>query len=99
MFFYKWQSAFRFLYIVFLVDDFTTLGRTQLDIDAFHKHMLSKYEITTNTDGAFLGTRCSRQDDGSMVFTKPHQLQNIFDKWLTPDMQQKVPPKEPMSNM
>ena len=96
-FFYKWTSTTSYLYLVFHVDDFTAMGRGQSDIDEFHKHMLTKYEVTTNKDGIFLGTRCTRLPDGSMVFTKPHQLQNIFDKWLTEDMKKSTLPGEPMS--
>ena len=94
--FVKWVSLFSFIYIVFHVDDFAALGSTDGMIDEFGEHLRSKYEITPNTDGVFLGTRCSRQPDGSMIFTKPHQLEAIFDKW-TPDGSTIELPKEPMA--
>ena len=81
---------------MFHVDDFTTLGTGQGNIDAFGKHLKGKYEITTNTDGTFLGIRCTRRADGSMIYTKPYQLESIFDKWLL-EGHAGPPPREPMS--
>jgi len=43
--------------------------------------------MTSNTDGMFLGIQMERYSDENnlqvaYIFRKPHQLQNIFDKYL-----------------
>ena len=51
-------------------------------IEEFHQHMNQKYDMTTNLDGVFLGILQTRMPNGDCVFTRPYQLQSIFDKWL-----------------
>ena len=58
-------------------------------LDEFQLHMESKYEITSNDDEMFLGVQMERYvDEVSLpqqvkyIFRKPHQMQNIFDKYL-----------------
>ena len=80
--FIKWVSIWSFIYIIFHVDDFKASATDQTIIDEFGDHLKKKYEVTTTKDGMFLGIRIEPQVDGSSVFTKPHQLQAIFDKFL-----------------
>lgn len=53
--FYKRESATRYIYLVFHVDDFIVSGTSEDIIDEFHTHMALKYEITANQNGVFLG--------------------------------------------
>jgi hypothetical protein len=80
--FYKWISALLYIYIMFHVDDFDTAGTDDDIIDEFETHMKTKYEITSNTDGVFLGVEITPHGLHHNIFRKPAQLQNIFDKYL-----------------
>ena len=93
--FYKWISVLLYIYIMFHVDDFDTAGTDEAIIDEFEAHMKSKYEITSNTDGVFLGVEITPHGLHHNIFRKPAQLQNIFDKYLShgPFL---PPPKGPM---
>jgi len=94
--FVKWKSATTYIYIVLHVDDFTGCATHQKLLDELAQHLRDKYnEVTTNTDGMFLGILCERQIDGYMVFTKPFQLLKIFEKYL-PDGPIYAIPKDPM---
>ena len=84
--FYKGVNSSQFLYLLFRVDDFQALCTTQGLIDEFHAHMEKKYEVTTNVDGLFLGVRITKQD-GCYLFSKPHQLRSLFDKWSSNGME------------
>lgn len=93
--FYKWISPFQYIYLVFHVDDFNACASSEAMISEFQSYLSSKYVVTSNDDGVFLGIRCSRQLDNSMLYTKPHQLQSIFEKYL-PNGPNYTIPKEPM---
>ena len=51
--FYKWVSAVSFIIIVFHVDDFSVNSSDEQLLNEFEQHMLSKYEVTSNTYGVF----------------------------------------------
>jgi len=92
--FYKWDSDNAYIYLIFHVNDFIGSGSTERMLDEFYEHMTRKYEITSNTDGIFLGIQMERFGDGSF-FRKPHQLQNIFDKYLPKGPTMSLP-RDPM---
>ena len=94
--FFKWVSTDCFIYIIFHVDDFCANGTSEEIIDEFHRHLEQKYTVTSNKDGVFLGTYISPSIDGSTVFSKPLQLQHLFEKYL-PDGPVMEIPKVPMS--
>ena len=81
-FFIKWVNSSQYIYLVVHVDDFTVFGSNQEMIEEFHQHMNQKYDVTTNLDGVFLGILQTRMPNGDCVFTRPYQLQSIFDRWL-----------------
>ena len=58
----------------------------------------SKYLVTENNYGVYLGSRITMQPDGSSVFTKLHQLANIFEKQL-PDGLICLIPEEPITDI
>ena len=67
-------------------------------IDEFGDYLRTKYQtVTTTKDGLFLGIRMEAQSDCSCIFTKPHQLQAIFDKYI-PDGPTMSIPRDPMSD-
>ena len=81
--FYKLEKNGAFVYLIFHVDDFIGSGSSERMLDDFHAYMSTKYEITSNTDGIFLGIQMEQYKDGSAyIFRKPYQLQNIFDKYM-----------------
>ena len=80
--FYKWISILVYIYIMFHVDDFDTAGTDEGIIDEFEAHMKKKYDITSNTDGVFLGVEITPHGPHHSIFRKPSRLQNIFDKYL-----------------
>ena len=53
--FYKWISLLIYIYIMFHVDDLDAAGTSEEILDEFEGHMKTKYEVTSNTDGVFLG--------------------------------------------
>ena len=96
-FFVKWVSVCSFIYIIFHVDDFKVSATHQHMIDEFGDYLRTKYQtVTTTKDGLFLGIRMEAQSDRSCIFTKPHQLQAIFDKYI-PDGPTMSIPQDPMS--
>jgi hypothetical protein len=95
--FYKWTSMFTFIYIVFHVDDFNAAATTKDELDSFQKFLSTKYEITSNEKGVFLGILRTELPDGSVLFTKPFILQKLFDKYL-PNGPTISVPSTPMSN-
>ena len=96
--FFKWISTWRFIYLVFHVDDFNANGTSEDIIDEFHQHLAKKYTVTSNRDGVFLGTHLSSMPDGSCVFRKPLQLQHLFEMYM-PDGPIMSIPSDPMSNV
>jgi hypothetical protein len=94
--FYKRESATRYIYLVFHVDDFIVSGTSESIIDEFHKHMALKYEITSNQNGVFLGILMQHLGNDAYLMTKPSQLGNIFDKYLPTGATTASAPKEPM---
>lgn len=94
--FYKRESDESYVYLIFHVDDFIGSGSSERMLNEFHVHMTKKYEITSNTDGMFLGIQMERFEDGSAyMFRKPHQLQNIFDKYMPTGPSMSLP-RDPM---
>jgi len=61
-------------------------------MDALEAYLRTKYEVTENMDGVYLGTRCIEHDDKSQVFTKPYILQGLFDKYLPDGPKRSIPP-------
>jgi hypothetical protein len=53
--FYKWKSISSFIYIIFHVDDFNAAANNEQDLDIFAAHLSSKYTVTSNENGIFLG--------------------------------------------
>lgn len=95
--FVKWTSPTTYIYIVLHVDDFTGSATSQKLLDDLEEYLKAKYtEVTTNTDGMFLGIFCEKQADSSMKFTKPFQLLKIFEKHLPEGMTGPFP-KDPMT--
>lgn len=95
-FFIKWVDAKHFIYLIVHVDDFTVFASDQSIIDEFHRHLQSKYEVTTNVDGVFLGIRCTKMANGDCIFTRPYMLQSIFERWLPNGLDGHRVPGEPM---
>ena len=97
--FYKRESDSSYVYLVFHVDDFIGNGTSERILDEFYAHMATKYEVTSNIDGLFLGIQMERYGDGSQgvayIFRKPYQLQNIFDKYLPKGPTMSLP-RDPM---
>ena len=54
-----------------------------------------KYEVTSNTDGVFLGVALQRYGRDATIFRRPVMLQNIFDMYL-PHGPSRSPPRGPM---
>ena len=82
---YKWISIWNFIYLLFHVDDFKACGTSEDIINDFQCHLESKYQVTSNTNGVYLGIHMTPLADssGSYCFTKPTQLQHLFDTYLT----------------
>ena len=93
--FFKWVSPLCFIYVLFHVDDFITMSTSNAIIDEFEVHLKSKYEVTSNSDGLFLGIEILRHGSNAFIYRKPVQLQTIFDKYL-PNGPTIPPPKGPM---
>ena len=94
--FYKKESDMSYSYLVFHVDDFIGSATSERMLDEFKSHMATKYEVTFNTDGIFLGIQMECCKDGSAyAFRKPYQLQNIFDKYMPSGPVMSLP-KDPM---
>ena len=94
-FFYKRESMFSYVYFKFHVDDFLVSATKDSQLDAFYTHMDTKYELTSNDDGVFLGIHMERFNDDSYIFRKPNQLQAIFDTYL-PILPTVHLPRDPM---
>jgi hypothetical protein len=94
--FYKRESDTSYIYLVFHVDDFIVSGTSERIIDDYHAHMERKYDITSNVDGLFLGIHMEKMGTDAYILRKPHQLQNIFDKFLPNGPTTTSTPKEPM---
>jgi len=82
------------------VDDFIGNATSERLLDEFNTHMDKKYEVTSNADGIFLGIQMERHTtvgnpEIAYIFRKPHQLQNIFDKYL-PEGPTMSLPRDPM---
>ena len=72
--FYKWDSILSYVYVLFHVDDFILSATNEGMLDEFQTHMSTKYEMTANDDGIFLGVHMCPNGDGSYIFRKPGQL-------------------------
>ena len=96
--FIKWESFSVFTFVLEHVDDFNVNGTSEKELDAFGTYLRTKYPVTENNDGVYLGSRITLQPDGSSVFTKPHQLANIFEKYL-PDGPIYLIPEEPITDI
>ena len=94
--FYKWVSCYEYIYIVFHVDDFIVNGSSERMIDDYQAHMATKYEITANDDGVFLGIHIQKFGDDGYLLQKPSHMQNIFDKYLPNGPTVPSAPKEPI---
>lgn len=90
--FIKWTSATSFIFIGLHVDDFNANATSKQELDHLGAYLRTKYEVTQNCDGIYLGTRCTEQPDGSQVFTKPFMLQALFDKFLPEGPIRSLPP-------
>lgn len=88
--FFKWTSIWSSTILIFHVDDFNVNATSEQLLDDFRSHMQQKYEVTSNTDGVFLGIHLCKCDDGSIIFRRPTQLQSIFDKHIQSGVQQPV---------
>ncbi len=64
------------------MDDFRASGTSDNIINEFQAHMETKYEVTSNKDGVFLGIHASEFEHNCTVFRRPAQLQNCFDKYI-----------------
>jgi hypothetical protein len=95
-FFVKWVNESQYIYLIVHVDDFTAFASDQHIIDEFHRHLQSKYEVTTNVDGVFLGIRRTKMENGDCIFSRPYMLQSIFDRWLPSGLDGHRVPGEPM---
>jgi hypothetical protein len=98
--FYKRESWWMYTYLVFHVDDFIGSATSEVLLDEFRRHMKTKYEVTENDEGVFLGIHMEEHGDGAdkkqaYIFRKPHQLQTIFDKHL-PNGPTQSQPRDPM---
>ena len=87
------------MYLVFHVNDFIESGTSERILNNFYDHMTKNYEITSNTDGIFLGIQMEGQIEASgavfFIFRKPHQLQTIFDKYIPKGLIMSLP-RDPM---
>jgi hypothetical protein len=82
---YKSISIQSFIYLLFHVDDFKACGTSEDIFNEFQCHLESKYQVTSNTNGVYFGIHMTPLADssGSYCFTKPTQLQHLFDTYLT----------------
>ena len=80
--FYKWVSVLVYIYIMFHVDDFDASGTSEEILDEFEAHLKDKYDVTSNTDGVFLGIEIQKHGPDMTIFRRPSMLQNIFDMYL-----------------
>ena len=95
--FYKCTSKTESVYLLFHEDDFIVCGSNERIIDNYHAHMKTKYEITFNQDGIFLGIHIKKLHDDASILRKLNQMQNIFDKYLPNSPTLKTAPLEPMN--
>ena len=94
--FYKWISVLIYIYILFHVDDFNAAGTSEEILDEFEVHLNSKYEVTSNTDGVFLGIEVQHHGPERKIFRRPTMLQNIFDMYLSDGPTISSAPRGPM---
>jgi hypothetical protein len=80
--FVKWISETEYVYIIIYVDDFVIASTHDHLIHEFTEHMQTKYIITTKKFNSYLGTAIEDQEDGSRVFTRPHQLDRLITNGL-----------------
>jgi hypothetical protein len=81
--FYKFNSPTEFIYIVFHVDDFNVAGTDQIIISEFHEHLKTKYGVTSNEKGIFLGIMRTELEDGRTLFTKPFIMKKTIGNLST----------------
>ena len=94
--FYKWISVLIYIYILFHVDDFNASGTSEEILDDFEVHLKIKYEVTSNTDGVFLGIEVQQHGPESTIFRRPAMLQNIFETYLSDGPKMAIAPRGPM---
>jgi hypothetical protein len=62
------------------------IATTQAELDDLVTIFKKKYEITESPLQTYLGIHMQSQQDGSMIFTRPGQLNKIFSSYITKDM-------------
>jgi hypothetical protein len=93
--FVKWISYTKFTYVIVHVDDFLCIASADDELDDLSCIFRGKYEITESPLHTYLGIHMNPQSDGSMIFTRPGQLNKIFAAYITADMSM-VYPDTPM---
>ena len=83
--FIKWISLLSFIYIVMYVDDFKVKSNDTKLITEFEQHMDTKYDMTTNDDGMYLGILEQVLPDGSTCYSKPHIESKLYDEYVPKD--------------
>jgi len=81
---------------MFHVDDFDASGTSEEILDDFEAHLKSKYDVTSNTDGVFLGIEIQKHGPEMTIFRRPSMLQNIFDMYLPKGPTMTSAPRGPM---
>ena len=78
------------------MDDFDASGTSEEILDEFEAHLKSRYDVTSNTDGVFLGIEIQKHGLDMTIFRRPSMLQNIFDMYLPQGPTTTSAPRGPM---
>jgi len=81
--FFKWISPNKFIYIVVHVDDFSLTGIDDEMIEDFIGYLKTGFpEMTESEFLTNLGAQILTLSDGSRHFSRPKNLEKVFDMWL-----------------
>jgi hypothetical protein len=93
--FVKWDSYFSFTYVIVHVDDFLCLGSSKKELDSLCEVFNKKYAITVEPLEDYLGLHIDEQLDHSVIFTRPKQLNKIFNIYIK-EGDKTIYPRTPM---
>jgi hypothetical protein len=79
--FYKLISPTKYIIIVAYVDDFIVAASDYSLIELLHKELAAKYEVNIAPYIDYIGVRITPQPDGSTAFSRPFQLNKLFEAW------------------
>jgi hypothetical protein len=96
--FVRWIDFSRFVYVVVHVDDFMCLASTEEMLNEFEEVLKQKYKVTSKLLDNYVGITIITETDGSKVFTRPNQMERLFDQYIPKDIRLKIKcPNTPMT--